>query len=32
MLIPFIWVMLFLSATAVSIHAALLARSPDKHD
>ena len=29
MLIPFIWVMLFLSAAAVSFHAALLARSPD---
>ena len=29
MLIPFIWVMLILSAAAVSVHAALLARSPD---
>ena len=29
MLIPFIWVALFFSAAVVSVHAALLARSPD---
>jgi len=29
MLIPFIWVTLFFSAAVVSVHAALLARSPD---